>query len=97
VKGWFHRQGLLADLQAIKELGADELGARVLRMAVFIHASLRLLGDRPRSGARKAYGDVLLEARSAPSGVVTLLCVAGCSTFAKVREHAFNMTKYCVT
>ena len=34
VEGWFHREGLLGGLQAIKEMGADELGARVLMMAV---------------------------------------------------------------
>ena len=34
VEGWFHRKGLLGGLQTIRDLGAYELGARVLMMAV---------------------------------------------------------------
>ncbi len=34
VKGWFHSEGLLGGLRAIGELGAYELGARVLMLIV---------------------------------------------------------------
>jgi len=34
VEGWFHGQGMLGGLQGIRDLGAYELGARVLMMTV---------------------------------------------------------------
>jgi hypothetical protein len=34
VEGWFHKQGLVGGLREIRDLGADELGARVLILVV---------------------------------------------------------------
>lgn len=53
VEGWFHQKGLFGGLRELGELGADELGARVLMLTVAMVPMFALWETGRKLGRRK--------------------------------------------